>query len=90
MDGLTLSTLVPVGSLLPGAIAAFFVGLGAGGLSQRGLDRMLRTLAVRRAVQATVKAMEAGDPVALPTDPTLRTGSGQPEAIPGMPYRRAS
>ena len=88
MNGMTLSTLVPVGSLLPGAIVTFFIGLGAGGLSQRGLDRVLRTLAIRRAVQDTVKAMQAGDPVALPRDPTVR--SGQPDSIPGMPYRRAS
>jgi len=87
MDGPTLATLVPVGALLPGAIVTFFVGLGLGGLSQQGLDRVLRIIAIRRAVQATVKAMEAGQPVAIPTDPMLREAS---DGIPGMPYRRAS
>jgi hypothetical protein len=87
---MTLSTLVPAGVLLPGSIAMFFVGLGAGGLAQRELDRLLRMLAVRRAVQATAKAMRAGEPVMLPRDPTLRTSSRHLESIPGMPYRRAS
>jgi hypothetical protein len=90
MDGVTLATLVPIGSILPASIVTFFVGLGAGGLSQRGLDRVLRTIAVRHAVQATVKAMQAGEPVALPQDPTQRVRTEQPQAIPGMPYRRAS
>jgi hypothetical protein len=89
MDGLTLASLVPVGALLPGSIVTFFVGLGAGGLAQRELDRLLRMLAVRRAVQATAKAMQAGEPVTLPRDPTECIRGGQQEGIPGMPYRRA-
>jgi hypothetical protein len=84
-----LATLVPVGSVLPAAIVTFFVGLAAGGLASRELDRVLRMIAVRRAVQATAKAMQAGEPVALPRDPTLRTPSRHLESIPGMPYRRA-
>jgi hypothetical protein len=80
-DGLTLATLVPLGSILPAAIATFFIGLGAGGLAQRELDRALRRIVVRRAVQDTVKAMRAGTLTALP--------DSQTEGIPGMPYRRA-
>jgi hypothetical protein len=88
---MTLATLVPAGSLLPALIVVFFVGLGTGGLAQRELDRVLRRIAVRRAVQATAKAMQAGEPVALPRDPTVRIPSEHGDSIiPGMPYRRAS
>jgi hypothetical protein len=91
VDGLTLATLVPLGSILPAAIVTFLIGLATGGLAQRGLDRTLRKIAVQRAVNAAVKAMQAGEPVALPRDVTVteRGRSGQREHIPGMPYRRA-
>jgi hypothetical protein len=81
MDGLTLATLVPVGSILPGAIVTFFVGLGMGGLAQRELDRALRKIAVRRAVKATTVAMKAGQLAGMPA-----IGN---QGVPGMPYRRA-
>jgi hypothetical protein len=81
MDGLTLATVVPAGSILPGAIVTFFVGLGAGGLAQRELDRAVRRMAVRRAVHDTVDAMKRGDLTVLPDN--------QSKGIPGMPYRRA-
>jgi hypothetical protein len=40
-------------------VIGFGIGLAAGGLAQRELDRLLRRLAVHRAVQATVKAMDS-------------------------------
>jgi hypothetical protein len=40
-------------------VVGFGIGLAMGGLAQRELDRLLRWLAVRRAVQATIEAMES-------------------------------
>lgn len=55
---MTLMTLVPVGVVLIALIVLFWVGLVMGWLSQQGLDRVLRFVAVRRAVRETVAAMQ--------------------------------
>lgn len=55
---MTLMTLVPVGVVLVALIGFFWVGLVMGWLSQEGLNRVLRYVAVRKAVRETVAAMQ--------------------------------
>jgi hypothetical protein len=82
---MTLSTSLPAGLVLLALVVGFCIGLIMGGLAQRPLDRMLRCVAVRRAVQATVAAMQpagvVGGRLARPASTTGLPAAEQPAPV---------
>jgi hypothetical protein len=56
---MTLSTLIPAGLVLIAVIVGWFLGLVMGWMAQQGQDRVLRYVAVLKAVKATAAFLGA-------------------------------
>lgn len=101
---MTLSTLIPAGLVLIALIAGWFTGLVMGWMAQQGQDRVLRYVAVLKAVRATAAFLRANPDqpvVEPPTPPNLAPWyversttapttpvSAAAAARPGMPFYR--
>jgi hypothetical protein len=98
---MTFTTLIPAGLVLIALIGGWFTGLVMGWMAQQGQDRVLRYVAVRKAIRQALAALGSNpdQPAPEPPAPNLApwyverdpksTTASTPIAVrPGMPFYR--